>query len=406
MDWVGDSFSPRESEYVEGRRLTAEEVARAYGIEPRLLGITGGGGDANANVESFHRQLYQDVLGPLLTAIEQEIELQLLPDVDRTPAATGRVYVEFNLSDKLKASFEEEMRVLVTAAGVPIVSRNEARARLNLPKLQEDENVDRYDVPVTPLNVLEGGQPASTIPTADPSTPPPAGELTPPKLGLPSAKAHVPRAVQRRRNAAADAHTVIFRRYFADFRNAYMGQVAKSQNGRKASFDQSHWDGRLSQRLYAAAVILAGQTGKLAARQIRGVYSEDQTLNFLAETSRRSAQNINTETLKQLGGTEDPEVIDNVFSIARTSRSERLGLSTATGIINFARQESAKQSQVADGRERTKTWVVTSNNSRHPELDGETVLLSEDFSNGLAWPGSANGDTDEVAGCQCLLDMS
>ncbi len=402
MDWVGDSFSPQEAEYIEGRRLTAEEVARAYGIEPRLLGITSAGGDANANVESFHRQLYQDVLGPLLTSIEQEIELQLLPDVDRGNNGNGRVYVEFSLADKLKASFEEEMRVLVTAAGVPIVSRNEARARLNLPRLEEDDNADRFDVPVTPLNVLEGGQPAPTVPTADPSTPPPAGSPPAAAAALPRAKARVPRAAQRRRQIAADAYAVLFRRYFRDYENAYLAQqgktIPKALNG-------THWDGKLATLLYSAGVNLANETGKIAATQIRGVYSEEQTLNYLAETARVSARNINKTTIAQLAGLEDPEDVIHIFDVAKGSRSTRLGLSTATGIINFARQEAAKQSQVADGRERTKTWIVTSQNSRHPEMDGETVAMSEDFSNGLAWPGASDGETDEIAGCQCLLDM-
>jgi hypothetical protein len=40
-------------------------------------------------------------------------------------------------------------------------------------------------------------------------------------------------------------------------------------------------------------------------------------------------------------------------------------------------------------------------------MNGETVALSENFSNGAAWPGdSVNLDVDEVAGCDCELVMN
>jgi hypothetical protein len=74
--------------------------------------------------------------------------------------------------------------------------------------------------------------------------------------------------------------------------------------------------------------------------------------------------------------------------------------------VNFARTEAAKHSSDRDGRTRTKTWIVTSGKSRHPEMDGETVPVWESFSNGLAWPGDGAGGADETAGCKCLLQLN
>src|SRR4029077_17908175 len=82
MHWVADSFSPAESEYIEGRRLIFEEVCRAYRVAPKLFGV---GDTQNANVEAFHRQLYQDTLGPWLRELQDEIMLQLLPKVETSP---------------------------------------------------------------------------------------------------------------------------------------------------------------------------------------------------------------------------------------------------------------------------------------------------------------------------------
>jgi hypothetical protein len=59
----------------------------------------------------------------------EEIELQLLPDSRRHQP---NVYVEFNLAEKMKGSFEEQATSLQTAVGAPWMTRNEARARQNL----------------------------------------------------------------------------------------------------------------------------------------------------------------------------------------------------------------------------------------------------------------------------------
>ncbi len=94
-----------------------------------------------------------------------------------------------------------------------------------------------------------------------------------------------------------------------------------------------------------------------------------------------------------------------MFDIAQSSRSEQLGLGRATGLIAFARVEAARHSQDADGEQRYKLWVVTSQDSRHPELNGERVPVGDNFSNGLPWPGAATGGADDVAGCKCLLGL-
>lgn len=54
----------------------------------------------------------------------------------------------------------------------------------------------------------------------------------------------------------------------------------------------------------------------------------------------------------------------------------------------------------------TKTWIVNSSRSRHPELNGEEVPLFEAFSNGMQYPGDPAGGTDQTAGCTCTLHLN
>lgn len=155
MKWNPTGFSPKDSEYIEGRRLTYEEVARVYA--PSLVGLLSVDSQ-RANVESYHRQLYQDVLAPICRMIQDEIDNQLLSEDEYDYGIAG--YSEFNLKDKLKGSFEEEVAALTTAVGVPHLSINEARARQNLPRIDEEW----ADTPVQPMNVIYGGQAATTMP--------------------------------------------------------------------------------------------------------------------------------------------------------------------------------------------------------------------------------------------------
>ena len=73
------------------------------------------------------------------------------------------LYVEANIESKLRGSFEESARILQASTGAPWLTRNEARARANLPA------IDGADELVTPLNVIEGGQ-ASPQDSAPPPT--------------------------------------------------------------------------------------------------------------------------------------------------------------------------------------------------------------------------------------------
>lgn len=141
------SFSPQEAEFLEGRQLTMEQAARMYHIPPPLVGILRYA--TYSNITEQHKMLYQDVLAPWLIMLQEEIELQLLPEFEDIE----NVYLEFNLEAKLAGSFEEQARALQSMVGGPVMTQNEGRARLNLPSKGDDG-----DKLITPLNVTKGGQ--------------------------------------------------------------------------------------------------------------------------------------------------------------------------------------------------------------------------------------------------------
>ena len=97
------------------------------------------------------------------------------------------------------------------------------------------------------------------------------------------------------------------------------------------------------------------------------------------------------------------EPVADVFDDAAGQRADAAAVSLTSFAAGFGTVEAARQHSSGA----SKTWRVTSSNPRssHAAMDGETVPLDETFSNGLMWPG-ALGDPDEVAGCQCELDIN
>ncbi len=137
----------KDLQYIEGRKLTREEVAAAYFIPPPMVGILDKA--SFSNITEQHKMLYQDTLGPWLTMITDEVELQLIPDFEK--ADPHRFYVEFNLREKLTGSFEQRQASIQTAVGAPWMTINEARALDNRPP------IDGGDELVRPLNTTQNG---------------------------------------------------------------------------------------------------------------------------------------------------------------------------------------------------------------------------------------------------------
>lgn len=154
MQFKPVSQTARDLQYIESRKLTREEVAAAYFVPPPMIGILDHATFSNITVQQ--RMLYTETLGPWLSMIQEEIELQLLKDFEPEPK---RFYVEFNLREKLSGAFEERADAIAKAVGGPTMTINEARALDNRPP------IDGGDDLIRPLNVTQNGNP-DPIPAA------------------------------------------------------------------------------------------------------------------------------------------------------------------------------------------------------------------------------------------------
>jgi HK97 family phage portal protein len=156
MKWNPDSFSPRDSEFIEGRVFILEATCRVFNVPPAVFGLTKTA--TFASQKEFHRAIYQDTLPPWYELVQSEIELQLLPWFGEEPGESD-VYVEFNVESKLRGAFEEQVNVLRFAVGRPWMTVAEARERLNLPDRRDASDREM----AIPVNNIVLGTPSDEI---------------------------------------------------------------------------------------------------------------------------------------------------------------------------------------------------------------------------------------------------
>lgn len=376
-------FSAREDQWLEASKLSLATVASIYHVNPVMVGILD---NANfSNTKEFRKMLYSETLGPILAMVQDRLNTFLVPKVTKAK----NVYVEFNIQAKLQGDFEEQAAVLSSSTGAPWMTRNEARAKQNLPA------IDGGDSLVTPLNVLIGGQ-ASPRDSAPKSKH--LGELV-------AVKSEPVRAPENFEAKAEEILRSFFKR---------QGKVVLSRLGAKAEpdwWDEARWNDELSDDLYALAVATTKAVGVAAVEAIGfgpDEYDVDRTLKFLRAVADSRAGAINSATrdriLKALDEPETSMTPAGVFEEAEETRSLAGAVTLITTLSAFAAVEAAKQNSTGA----TKTWITSSGNPRpeHAAMDGETVPIDDVFSNGANWPGDPVLGAEGNSNCLCGVEVT
>ncbi|GAA3727397.1 phage portal protein [Streptomyces tremellae] len=386
-----DAFSPRDTGDIEGRQLNDAEVASAYHIAPELVGARPGN---YSNIDAFRQMLYRDSLGADIAAWEQTLNAFLLPLL---AAGDPDLYIEAAVEAKLRGSFEEEAAVLQSSVGAPWLTRNEARARRNLPAVEGGDEL------VTPLNVVTGGL-ASPRDTA----PDPGASL--PKARRPQAKSGRPKDLgtfERERDRFTDALTT-----WAQKQAETLLSAADAKADGPPDFYQL-WAASSPERQAQLAALIQSWGFRLAqigAWSVLGVWNPDAggwdaavMENWLAAAAKSHA-----EQYEQAGHqaivtaiADEGDWRDNLAQgmSAWVSAGATRAVTAATEARGFGSHDAAG----ASGLE-VKRWNTGSNpRADHAHMDGESVDLDALFSNGLRWPGDGLGAAAETAGCNCHL---
>lgn len=400
----------REAEWSQGVILTREAVASAYGVNPSLIWHSNT--QTYASSRDNARALYAECLGPVIQMLQQRINAFLLPMVGADP----RTYVEFDLTEKLKGSFEERAQIYQSACGGPYLTRDEVRAELNLSPLPDGQGEDI----IVPLNVVTGGQASPQDSTPDPNSydgvDNQAKDWTikinpiPSECGCKSCKTEEELRIKGRSDKEDDEKVeAVLAAFFERQSRSVIPKVGASKSD---FWDGERWDKELAEDLEPVIISISDKHGNETAKKLGSAYVTEKTTKYLKTASQARAKKINEGTLKAIEKDleEDEPDTSKVFE-QRKNKSGALALACAGAIASFATQEAAHQA-ISDGAPSVvgkiieKEWV-TGTNARpsHAAMNGERVPLDADFSNGQHWPGEDIGDPDESCGCNCTTEV-
>lgn len=397
-------FNAKEAQYAETKQLSREDVAAAYHVNPSLIWHTQT--QTYASAKDNARALYADCLGPLLQMIQQRMNSFLLPMI----GASEDTYVEFDLREKLKGSFEERASILQSAVGGPWMTRNEARADNNLPPIENGDDM------IVPLNVVTGGQASPTDTHMDPQEPMTVEEncscVECKKIDLTrlKVKREEKRIKARSSKEEDDLMAEALQKFWKRQANSVLPKI-----GAKAEewWDADRWNGELTEDILPLVNRIADAHGKESAEAIGSKYDPEITRKYLEKLAAGRAEAINDATYKKLeAALEDEEDEEDtpahVFEVRENKDSITFGRSIAIGVAGWAATHEAPQQAEAQGIQKTveKEWVTGDNpRPEHAAMNGQRVPIDEAFSNGCQWPGDEAGDPDTTCGCNCSTEV-
>ena len=393
----------KESEWAQSVVLSREAVAAAYGINPSLIWHSNT--QTYASSKDNARALYAECLGPVIQMLQQRFNAFLLPMIGADP----NTYVEFDIEEKLKWSFEERASILQSAVGGPWLTRDEARAELNLAPLPDGQGSQI----ITPLNVVTGGLSApNDTPGGSYNYPSVGGDQTDKSAPCKCKSCKETEELRLKGKSTKDDDKAVEDILTAFFARQKRSVLPKINAGDPDFWNEDRWNKELAEDLEPALQKIADEHGKETAETLGSVYVVEVTKNYIKKTSEMRAKNINKRTLQHIQKdleSEEPDTA-HVFE-TRSNESGRIAKAAAGATASWALIEASHQA-ISDGtpsvvgRIVEKEWV-TGPNSRpsHAAMNGERVPIDADFSNGQHWPGEDIGDPDESCGCNCTTEV-
>lgn len=388
-------FNAKEAQYAETKQLSREDVAAAYHVNPSLIWHTTT--QTYASSKDNARALYAECLGPILQMLQQRVNSFLLPMIGADP----NTYVEFDLTEKLKGSFEERASILQAAVGGPWLTRDEARADNNYPPLPDGQGSQI----ITPLNVVEGGQASPQDTHMDEQEP----MVIEQNCGCHHHKSDPIRIKARSTEEEDKRMEETMSKFFKRQANSILPKL-----GAKAArwWDEERWDKELADDIEPVMDDIADAHGQETAKAIGSEYKTEQTRKYLRAMAEGRAHAINEGTRKKLEeameSEDEEETPEHVFELREDSQAKMLGQSLAICVAGWAATHEAPQQAEQQGIHKTveKRWVTGTNpRQEHALMNGETVPIDEAFSNGCYWPGDENGDPDTTCGCNCSTEV-
>ncbi|WP_320188877.1 phage portal protein (plasmid) [Agrobacterium rosae] len=143
------SLSPVDAQMLENKRFSVEEICRWFGVPPIIIGHAAQGQTMwGSGVEQLLLGWLTLGINPLCSRIEERIKKQLI-----RPTGNRRRYAEFNREALLQMDSAAKAAFLSTMTQNGLMTRNEGRAKLNLPRVDGGDDLTAQ-TNLAPLSAL------------------------------------------------------------------------------------------------------------------------------------------------------------------------------------------------------------------------------------------------------------
>lgn len=143
------ALSPVDAQMLENKRFSVEEMCRWWGVPPIIIGHAAQGQTMwGSGVEQILLAWLTLGIDPLCDRIEARIKKQLI-----RPTGNRRRYAEFNREALLQMDSKSKAAFLSTMTQNGLMTRNEGRAKLNLPRVEGGDDLTAQ-TNLAPLTML------------------------------------------------------------------------------------------------------------------------------------------------------------------------------------------------------------------------------------------------------------
>lgn len=137
MDYKAISVNPEDAQLLETRQFSITEIARFFNISPiKLYQLDE---VSYSSMESTELYFYQNTIQPICNIIEEEFNRKIFK-----PSEVGKVGISFNYSRALRTNRKDQAEYYRTLLTNGIMSLNEVRGELSLPRIDSAEGDAHY----------------------------------------------------------------------------------------------------------------------------------------------------------------------------------------------------------------------------------------------------------------------
>lgn len=449
--WQQMSMSPADMDFMEGRKMTREEICAVFQVPPPLVGILD---KANySNMQEARRVFWLDSILPLLDDLKESFNRAFAPyfgaDIMLDYDTSSVEALTENVNEKIEAAQK------LFSMGVPFNQINQ-RLDLGIDEVKGGEigYLPASLMPASMAAALAAGATERPTPPDDPAAAPPPDdpelddetekylrrllqevkrskkdqrrfELKGYNLQTPEQKAAYYKAFEQQRSQWYSKVTKQALNVFSDEADAVTRAFNKSGDLDDAlkAIDQEKWQEFYIKNYMAIMQDFGAATLEGFKSYKPGEQKDWDPFNrtILGYLFRAAAEKVTyvTDFTKQLvrgivyTGRENGDSISTIardlnkgFEEFSTHRSYRIARTEVVAASNYGSYIAADEAAAEVG-DLTKEWIDSGDKrvrDSHEDVNGETVKLYEKFSNGLLYPGDMeNGSASDVIHCRCTV---